>query len=79
MLKPQMIRSQKIIIEISSSVLYPWEVGNCFKYNGCKYRIEKILKEVKTSQIDAVISEVSIDTPIENQIVTSLVVGTLIR
>jgi hypothetical protein len=77
--KNQTLVTQKVTTEISASVLYPWEIGNYFKHNGQKYRIEKILKEVKLARIDGIVSEVEIDTPIENQIITSLVVGTLIR
>lgn len=79
MFKNQKAVPQKITTEISASALYPWEVGNYFKHNGNKYRIEKVLKEVKLACIGETVSEIAIDTPIEHQIVTSLVVGTLIR
>ncbi|WP_309738305.1 MULTISPECIES: hypothetical protein [unclassified Chamaesiphon] len=69
----------KVTVEISTSVLYPWEIGDYFKYNGQKYRIEKIIRETKQARIDGTIGEISADTPIDDQIITSLVVGTLVR
>jgi hypothetical protein len=76
MLKHQTL---KVTVEISTSVLYPWEVGNYFKYNGQKYRIEKIICEVKQARVNGIISEISANTPIDHQIITSLVVGTLMN
>jgi hypothetical protein len=73
MLKHQTL---KVTVEISTSVFYPWEVGDYFKYQGQKYRIEKIICEKIQASINGVISEISVDTPIYNQIITSLVVGT---
>ena len=74
-----MILNHKVTIEIDTSALYPWEIGNYFKHNGLKYRIEKIISEVRYCKVNGVTSELSSNTPIENQMITSRVVGTLIR
>jgi hypothetical protein len=69
----------KVTVEITTSILYPWEIGNYFKYNGRKYRIQKIISEAKYACVNGLNSEISDDTPIQNQIIVSLVVGALVR
>lgn len=78
MIKHQTNTVSKVTVEISTSVLYPWEVGNYFKYNGRKYRIEKIISEAKYACVNGITSEIADDTPIQHQIIVSLVVGTLV-
>jgi hypothetical protein len=73
----QMISTHKVTVEISTSVLYPWEVGDYFKHNGRKYRIEKIITETRHCKINGIFSEIAKNTPIENQMITSRVVGNL--
>jgi hypothetical protein len=75
----QMVSAHKVTVEISTSVLYPWEVGDYFKHKGRKYRIERIISEVKYSKINGVISEITENTSIEDRVITSLVVGTSIE
>jgi hypothetical protein len=75
----QMIPTHKVTVEISTSILYPWEIGNYFKHNGRKYRIEKIIDETKYCKENGIISEIAKNTPIENQRITSRVVGALVE
>ncbi|AFY96380.1 hypothetical protein Cha6605_5498 [Chamaesiphon minutus PCC 6605] len=69
----------KVTVEISTSVLYPWKIDDYFKYHDRKYRIEKIIREAKYACVDGIISEISDDTPIQHQIIMSLVIGALVR
>jgi hypothetical protein len=68
----------KVTVEIGTSILYPWEIGDYFKYHGKKYKIEKILSDAKYACVNGITSEISDDTPIEHQIIVSLVIGTLV-
>ena len=74
-----MVSTHKVTVEISTSVLYPWEVGDYFKHNGRKYRIERIISETKYCKVNGIISEIAENTPIVDRVITSRVVGTSIE
>lgn len=73
-----MVSTHKVTVEISTSVLYPWEVGDYFKHNGRRYRIERIISEIKHCQVNGIFSEIAENTPIDERVITSRVVGTSI-
>jgi hypothetical protein len=75
----EMLLANTVTCEIETSIFYPWEIGHYFRHQGKKYRIEKILKEVKYCCTNGVVSDISIDTPIENQRIASVVVGVLAK
>ena len=68
-----------ITCRINTSIFYPWGVGDSFKHKGQKFRIEKIIKNTKYAYIDGIVSQITEDTPIENQMIASLVVGVLVK
>jgi hypothetical protein len=74
-----MLWAHKITCKIETSILYPWEIGHYFIYQGQKYRIEKIISEVKYCDVNGVASEISGNTPIEHQKIASLVVGAIVK
>lgn len=69
----------KITCRINTSIFYPWEIGHYFKHQGQRYRIEKIIENNKYAYIDDIASEITADTPIENQMISSLIVGVLVK
>lgn len=69
----------KITCRINTSVFYPWEVGNYFKHKGQRFRIEKIIESKKYAYADGIVDDITEDTPIQNQMITSLVIGVFIE
>lgn len=77
MLKYTTFPTHKVTVEISTSIFYPWEIGDYFRHQGHKYRIDRILGETKYASVNNTLHELSCDTSPENQVIINLVTGTL--
>jgi hypothetical protein len=69
---------KEITYRLRTHILYPWTIGESFKYKERKYRIVQILHEESYTYVNGMIKDIDLDTPMAFQWIDAIVVGELI-